>query len=85
MTMSEDDSQLPHNLEVEVEAELALAESSGLDDGLGMSPAEWLFDPLDVEREEVGLRSLLGAVEAIEGDSQSLRSLDVAPRAGQPD
>ena len=83
--MSEDDSQLPHNLEVEVEAELVLAESSGPNDALGMSPAEWLFDPIDVEREEVGLGSLLGAVEAMEGDSQSSRSRDVAPRTGRPD
>jgi len=33
-----------------------------------VTSAEWLFDPMDVQREEIGLRSLLGAVEAIEGD-----------------
>jgi len=27
---------------------------------------EWLFDPADAQREQVGLRSLLGAVEALE-------------------
>jgi hypothetical protein len=35
---------------------------------LGASPTEWLFDPTDVEREEVGLRSLLAGVEALESD-----------------
>ena len=27
---------------------------------------QWLFDPTDLEREEVGLRNMLGAVEALE-------------------
>jgi hypothetical protein len=39
---------------------------------LAQPASEWLFDPTDAEREEVGLRNLLGAVEA----------LDVGPDAG---
>ena len=31
--------------------------------------SEWLVDPMEVERDEVALRSLLGAVEALEDDS----------------
>jgi hypothetical protein len=83
--MSEDDSQLPHNLEVEVEAELVLDESGRPEDALSKSPSEWLFDPLDVQREEIGLRSLLGAVEVLEGDPHPSRPLDVAPRTEHPD
>jgi hypothetical protein len=36
-----------------------------------------LFDPTDVERNEVGLRSLLGAVEAVERDSPPVRRQDL--------
>ena len=66
--MPTDESRSLHELEVEVQAELALAESSEPQTP-GTSPAEWLFDPADVEREEVGLRNLLSAVEALELDS----------------
>ena len=57
-------------LEIEVEAELNLAESSRPEEVIGSPSAEWLFDPMDVQREEAGLRSLLGALEAMEGDSR---------------
>jgi hypothetical protein len=68
--MPTDESQFLHKLETEIEAELAIAHPSQLDDALRTSPAEWLFDPTDLEREEIGLRNLLGAVEALESDSQ---------------
>ena len=58
------ESQFLHKLEAEVEVELVIVQSSHPEEELGVSPAEWLFDPTDVEREEVGLRNLLGAVEA---------------------
>jgi hypothetical protein len=56
-------------LEVEVEAELAMAESSRPEDTAGRPAPEWLFDPVDVQREEIELRSLLRAVEEVAGDS----------------
>jgi hypothetical protein len=56
-------------LEAEVRAELGLVESSRPKEITGPS-SEWLFDPVDAEREEIGLRSLLGAIEAAEGDDQ---------------
>jgi hypothetical protein len=58
-------------LEAEVGAELSLAESSRAEEAIGLPVSEWLFDPADTEHYEVGLRSLLGAVEALEGDSRS--------------
>jgi hypothetical protein len=49
-----------HELESEMDAERATTGSSHPEEALGVSPAEWLLDPTDVEREDVGLRSLLG-------------------------
>jgi hypothetical protein len=63
-----------HELEIEVEAELNLAESSRPEEVIGLPSSEWLFDPTDVQREEAGLRSLLGAIEEMEGDSQHDRT-----------
>jgi hypothetical protein len=68
----EDDSL--RELEIEVEADLNLAESSRPEELIGLPSAEWLFDPMDVQREEVGLRSLLGAIEEMEGDSRDDRT-----------
>jgi hypothetical protein len=61
------DGDLLRGLELEVEAELRLAESSRPEEVIGLPSAEWPFDPMDVQREEIGLRNLLGAVEATEG------------------
>jgi hypothetical protein len=74
--MPTDESPSLHRLEIEVQEELVLAESSESRE-LGGSPAEWLFDPADIEREEVGLRNLLGAVEALELDPPSVRRQDI--------
>ena len=49
-------------LEAEIEAELALVRTSSFDDRFE-PPTQWPFDPADVDREQVGLQSLLGAVE----------------------
>jgi hypothetical protein len=62
------DGKFLSELEIEVKAELSLAESSGPDEVVGEASAEWLYESIDVHREEILLRSLLGAVEAIEGD-----------------
>ncbi|MEV6157006.1 hypothetical protein AB0L53_42365 [Nonomuraea sp. NPDC052129] len=65
----EDDSL--HELEIEIEAEVILAESSHPEEAVSLSVTEWLFDPTDVEREEIGLRGLLDAVEVLEDGSGS--------------
>jgi hypothetical protein len=68
MTDPTGDGDFPRGLESEVEAELNLAESSRPEEIIDVPSTEWLFDPMDVQREEVDLRGLLGAIEAMEGD-----------------
>ncbi|MBP2324959.1 hypothetical protein JOF56_005344 [Kibdelosporangium banguiense] len=58
-----------NDLEHNVEAELTMAEGRLDEETSGEPIDEWLFDPADAQREEVGLRSLLGAVEAMEDGS----------------
>lgn len=58
------DGSFLENLETEVEVELTVAETNRIDDSTG-GPADWLEDPEDAQRDEVALRSLLGAVEAL--------------------
>jgi hypothetical protein len=67
-TPTEDNSAL-HNLESVVKEELAMVESSHPAQAADLPVSEWLFDPADAQRDEIGLRSLLGAVEALEGDA----------------
>jgi hypothetical protein len=56
-----------HELELSVTAELTTAEASEPAAEMTGEPIEeWQFDPTDAERYEVGLRGLLGAVEAVE-------------------
>ncbi len=54
-----------HSLEVEVEAELSIAQSSYPEAFSATPVTEWLVDPADGERYEVGLRGLLDAVKAV--------------------
>jgi len=66
-----------HDLERTVSMELTLAESGPPEEEAAAVPIdEWLSDPADDERYEVTLRSLLGAVQTLEGSSE-------APEAGQ--
>ncbi|WP_433167723.1 hypothetical protein [Kribbella sp. CA-247076] len=60
-----------HELETEVEADLTMVEASHPVEAAALPVTEWTEDPADVEREEIGLRSLLGAVEAMEDHSDS--------------
>ena len=63
-----------HELELTVKVELTVAETSEpAEEAVDAPIDEWLFDPADTEREEVGLRSLLGAVQALE-DGESDRT-----------
>lgn len=56
-----------HALELTVRTELTLAETSQPWEEAVCAPIEeWLSDPADDQRYEVALRSLLGAVEALE-------------------
>jgi hypothetical protein len=59
-----------HELELNVRAELTLAETSQPEEETASVPiAEWLSDPADAQRYDATLRSLLGAVEALEDSS----------------
>ena len=66
--MPTDEGESLHEFQVEVEEELDIVRASHPQEALDGSPAEWLFDPTDIEREEVGLRSVLAAVESLEDD-----------------
>jgi hypothetical protein len=56
------------DLEVEVEADIELNAAGTPPEGDIGSPGEWLLDPVEVQQEAVDLRSLRGAIEALEGD-----------------
>jgi hypothetical protein len=63
------DDRFLHELDLEVEADLELNAEGTIDpDDLG-SPAGWLVDPVEVQEESIELRSLHGAIEALESDS----------------
>ena len=53
-------------LELTVSAELAQAETSQPEEAACVPIEQWLTDPEDEQHYEVGLRSLFGAVEALE-------------------
>jgi hypothetical protein len=57
-----------HGLEIEIKAELTIVESSYPLDISDTPVTEWLSDPTDDERYEVGLHGLLDAVKAM-GDA----------------
>ncbi|MBE3013490.1 hypothetical protein IL992_30570 [Microbispora sp. NEAU-D428] len=70
MSAPSGDDDVLHELEVEVEAEVTLVESSHPEEAVGLSVADWLADPADVEREEIGLRGLLDAIEVLRDGSR---------------
>jgi len=64
------DNAFLHALELNVRTELTLAETGQpWEEAVRVPIDEWLSDPADDQRYEVGLRSLLGAVEALEDGS----------------
>ncbi|HJY72101.1 MAG TPA: hypothetical protein VJ347_10005 [Streptosporangiaceae bacterium] len=64
------DNAFLHELELSVRTELTLAETSqGWEEAAAVPIEEWLSDPADDQRYEASLRSLLGAVEALEDRS----------------
>jgi hypothetical protein len=61
------DNAFLYALELNVRTELTLIETSQpWEEAVRVPIDEWLSDPADDQRYEVGLRSLLGAVEALE-------------------
>lgn len=66
MNPSTCDDEFEVELEVEVQAELTLVESSRPEEAAALPASEWLFDPSDVQAEEIQLRDLLGAVEELD-------------------
>ena len=64
------DNAFLHALELNVRTELALAETGQPEEeAVGGPIDEWLSDPADAPHYEASLRSLLGAVEALEDAS----------------
>jgi hypothetical protein len=74
------DGAFLRELELDVRAELTLAETGRPEEADGVPIAEWIPDP-DAQRYEVGLRSILGAVEVLENGSDPGRP---TPQAGMP-
>jgi hypothetical protein len=65
-----DENAFLYELELNVSTELTLAESGRPEEeAAGVPLDEWLFDPADAQRYEIGLHNLLGAVEALEEGS----------------
>ena len=72
MTASAGDHAPLRELEVTVETELIQVETSPAEEEAVSTPiGEWLSDPADDQRYEARLRSLLGAVEALEDGAHS--------------
>jgi hypothetical protein len=78
--MSTGENAFLHNLEAEVQVEMTMAEVADPDESAG--PTAWLVDPAEADRDEVALRSLLGAVEALGDDSPSEGEEPYSPSRG---
>jgi hypothetical protein len=69
MSTPTNDNEFLHELELDVRTELSQAETGRPEQDTGGAPAaQELLDP-DAERYEVSLRTLLGAIEAMEDGS----------------
>jgi hypothetical protein len=67
MSTPADDQDFLHELERDVRAELAWTAASPAPEEVADLPiGKWLSDPADDQRYEANLRSILGAVEALE-------------------
>jgi hypothetical protein len=64
--MSGDEGQFLQSLHTEIESEIVLSHSDDAIDVVGSPTFDPLLDPTAIEREQVGLSNLLGAVEAWE-------------------
>jgi hypothetical protein len=75
-----DENAFLYELELNVSTELTLAESGQPEEAVDVSLDEWLFDPADAQRYEIGLHNLLGAVEALEEGSGRHRRTETEGR-----
>jgi len=66
MSVPTSDNAFLDDLELTVSAELAQAENGQPEEAACVPIDQWLTDPADDQRYEVCLRSLFGAVEALE-------------------
>jgi hypothetical protein len=66
MSIPTSDNVFLDELEVTVRAELIEVETSPSEEAASVPIDQWLTDPADEQRYEAGLRSLFGAVEALE-------------------
>jgi hypothetical protein len=66
MSIPTSDNVFLDQLELTVRAELTEVETSQPEEAACLPIDQWLTDPADEQRYEVGLRSLFGAVEALE-------------------
>lgn len=84
------DNAFLHALELNVRTELTLAEASQpWQEAVSVPIDEWLSDPADDQRYEAALRSLLGAVEALEdgsgpGDYPPLGGVPESAKTAEP-
>ncbi len=70
MSIPTGDNAFLNALELNVKAELTLAETGPpWDETVGVPIDEWLSDPADDQRYDASLRTLLGAVEAMQDGS----------------
>jgi hypothetical protein len=77
MSIPTGDNAFLHELELHVSTELTQAETGQPEEeAVGVPIDEWLLDPTDAQRYEIGLRNLLGAVEALEDGSGPGRSTE---------
>jgi hypothetical protein len=66
MSVPTSDNVFLDQLELTVRAELTQAETSPPEEAACLPIDQWLTDPADDQRYEAGLRTLFGAVEALE-------------------
>ena len=83
MSIPTGDNVFLHELELSIRTELTLAETSQPEEQADVPITEWLPDT-EGQRYEVSLRSLLGAVEAMEDGSRPGESRPGEPASGAP-
>ncbi|MFI7453109.1 hypothetical protein ACIBQX_36875 [Nonomuraea sp. NPDC049714] len=69
MSSPTDENNFLHELKVVVAIALTTAEASHSQNPRDLSVTEWLFDPIEIERERVGLRGILAAITELENGS----------------
>jgi hypothetical protein len=70
MSTPNGENEFLYALHVEIEEELSIAEASHPEEEMERPVTEWLYDPTDVEREEIELRVVRDAVAVLEDGSR---------------